>query len=88
MAASTNLTPKQRVLRAKIAANATWAREPDRVGRMEKVRNAAECRFEKLVDPDGILSPEERARRAANARRSHMQSLALKSAQARAKRSA
>lgn len=88
MAASTNLTPEQRVLRAKIAANATWAKEPDRAGRMAKVRKAAEDRFEKLVDPDGILLPEERARRAASARRSHMQSLALKSAQARRKRSA
>ncbi len=41
------------------------------------------AKFEREVDPDGVLAPEERARRADAARRAHMARLALKSAKAR-----
>lgn len=34
------------------------------------------ARFEREVDPDGLLSPEERTRRAEYARRAYMTSLA------------
>jgi hypothetical protein len=88
MAASTNLTPEQRSLRARIAANTQWANTSDRAARMAPARLAADRRFERQVDPDGVLPPEERARRAASARRAYMQSLALRSAQARSKRRA
>lgn len=40
-------------------------------------------RFEREVDPDGILAPDERARRAESKRRAYFQRLALKSAHAR-----
>jgi hypothetical protein len=40
-------------------------------------------RFERQVDPDGVLSPEERARRAGHARKAYFTRLALRSAQAR-----
>lgn len=43
------------------------------------------ARFEREADPDGVLSPEERSRRAEALRRAHMARLALKSAQARRK---
>ena len=36
-------------------------------------------KFEKQVDPDGLLTPKERARRAAHARKSYFAGLALKS---------
>lgn len=42
--------------------------------------------FVLLVDPEGVLPPGERARRAEAARRAHYARLALKSAQARAGR--
>ncbi len=42
-------------------------------------------RFEKQVDPEGVLDPKERARRAEHARKAHSLGLALKSAQARSK---
>jgi hypothetical protein len=46
------------------------------------------ARFEAEVDPDGILSPEERRRRAEHARSAYFVRLALASAKARrAKRS-
>jgi hypothetical protein len=39
--------------------------------------------FDDVVDPDHVLPPEERSRRAENARRAYMAKLALKSAKAR-----
>lgn len=51
---------------------------------------AARCaflaRFEQQVDPDGILLPYERQRRALAARRAHFARLALKSAKVRRER--
>lgn len=81
----TLLTPSQRSTQARAAAFARHSRTsgaeataPMRAGFMR--------RFELAVDPDGVLSEGERQRRAALARRSHMLSLAAKSARARAKR--
>lgn len=45
-------------------------------------------RFERQVDPDGVLSPQERAARAEHARSAYFQSLALKSARTRAAKAA
>lgn len=45
-------------------------------------------RFADQVDPDGVLAPEERARRALIARRVHMSRLALRSSLARSKKKA
>lgn len=42
--------------------------------------------FEREVDPDGVLSPEERARRAGHARKAHFLQLALASAKARSRK--
>ena len=47
---------------------------------------AAMARFEKQVDPDGILSPEERAKRAAHAKNLHYMQLGRKSGIARRKK--
>ncbi|HET9255759.1 MAG TPA: hypothetical protein VFO16_11215 [Pseudonocardiaceae bacterium] len=46
------------------------------------------ARFEREADPDGVLEPAERARRAQAARRAHMQRLALASSKARHARKA
>ena len=45
-------------------------------------------RFERQVDPDLLLTPEERQRRALYARKAYMTGLALKSSRARRARSA
>jgi hypothetical protein len=45
-------------------------------------------RFERLVDPEGILSEGERAIRAERARRAHMLALAAKSAEVRRRKAA
>ena len=44
------------------------------------------AKFEHEVDPDGVLDPAERTRRAHAAMRAHMSRLAMKSSQARAAR--
>lgn len=43
--------------------------------------------FEREVDPEGVLDPEERRRRAKHLRKAHFTRLALRSAQARRRRS-
>ena len=76
----TRLTPAQRSLRARAAAYALHATG----GTSTKAGTAAFlARFERQVDPDGTLPPNERARRAQYALRSHMASLALKASRAK-----
>lgn len=86
MAASRNLTPEQRRQRATAAALARWAKE-DPTAQALKGQRGLLARFEREVDPDGILAPVERTRRAQLARRAYMASLALKSSIARTKAS-
>ena len=73
------LSPAERSLRAQLAAHAMHARHDAR----ETTTAARAARFEAEVDPDGILSPEERRRRAEHARRAYFTRLALASAKAR-----
>lgn len=75
--------PSTRVLVAKIAAHERWAGTHDRTAATAAARKAFIDRFERTVDPEGVLDPAERAVRAEHARRAHFQRLALKSAQAR-----
>lgn len=87
MAASKNLTDAERKLRASLAAHESWAHTEDRSARTANARRAMLDKFEKQVDPDGVLAPAERAKRAQNARKAHYKRLALKSAQVRRQRS-
>jgi hypothetical protein len=52
----------------------------------EAARRTFNERFEREVDPDGVLSPSERHRRAGAARKAYFTNLALRSAQARRRR--
>lgn len=79
-------TPVERSLQARLAAHESWARTSDRAARTAKARAAMTSKFDRLVDPDGLLSPEERAYRAEQARKAHYTRLALRSAQARRRR--
>jgi hypothetical protein len=76
------VTPSERALRARIAAHAMHSRHDGR-GTTRSARSAFLDRFEREVDPDQTLSPNERAFRAHQARRSYFSALALKSAKAR-----
>lgn len=80
---ATSLTPAQRSIRARIAAETVHARG------LTNTRNATAAfaaRFEREVDPEGVLDPAERAKRAGHARRAYMLGLALKASQARRRR--
>ena len=79
---SAPLSPELRSQRARIAAHALHAshdsRETTKAG-----RDAFLARFEREVDPEGVLSESERQRRATHARKAYMATLAFKSAKAR-----
>jgi hypothetical protein len=77
--------PSERRLRGQIAANSRWATVADRTAATAPARAAFLDRFERQVDPDGLLPPDERARRAESARKAHFGRLALASARARRK---
>ena len=77
------LTAAELKLRAQIAANTGWANTIDRTERTEPGRRAMLRKFEQQVDPDGVLPPDERAKRAENLRRAHMARLSFRSAKAR-----
>ena len=70
----------------RMAAHASWARTTDPSARTANARRAFLDRFERQVDPEGELPPDERARRADHARKAYFAGLALKSARARRKR--
>jgi len=74
------LSPTERKLRARAAAYALHAQG----GTSTKAGTTAFlARFDREVDPDGLLTPEERARRAGLALKSHMAKLALKRSRSR-----
>lgn len=75
-------------LRAKVAAHASWAKTEDPAARTAPAREAFMARFERQVDPDGVLSPEDRQRRAEHARKAYFARLALASSKARRARKA
>ena len=78
------LTPEQRSLRARMGAYAVHSRY-DVKELTKPARDAFMARFERAVDPDGVLPEAERLRRAEAAKSLHFQQLAWKSAKARRK---
>ena len=55
------MTPEQRRLRAKIAANARWSRPMARADQAAAARAAINHRLELQVDPTQTLPPDQRA---------------------------
>lgn len=78
---------EERTLRARAAAEALHSKYDSKT-LSQPARDASpgsDGYWERQVDPDGVLDPEERARRVGHAKRSYFLRLALKSAQARRK---
>ena len=75
--------PMAKDINKRIAAEVSWARTHDRAARTRPARETFLKRFEKEVDPDGTLPPEERRQRAEHAKRAYMLQLAKRSAIAR-----
>jgi hypothetical protein len=82
------LTYTEKSLLASAAAHESWARTPDRSARTLPARLAMYERWERMADPDGVLPPVERARRAENFRQAHYKRMAAKSVMARRRRRA
>ena len=76
----------ERILRARIAAHALHAKVSDPTAHTAPARTAFLSRFEREVDPEGVLEPEERARRAEHAKKAYFLKLALASREARKKK--
>lgn len=77
------MTPAQRRRRARIAAHASWANTADRAARTAAGTKAFLDRFERQVDPEGVLPEEVRVAMANHARKAYMLQLAERSAAAR-----
>lgn len=78
------INPADMAMRGRIGAHVTHSRYDSRE-LTSSAREAFLSNFERQVDPDGVLSPEERRRRAEHAKKAHFSRLALKSAEARRK---
>ena len=76
----------ERSLAGRIGAHARWANVDDRSAATKKARDAFEKRFEREVDPEGVLPVAERRRRAEHAKKAYFLRMALKSSKARAKK--
>lgn len=82
--AGSSMSAAERSARARAAAYAMHAQGKTSTG---AATAASMARFEHQVDPDGLLTSEERARRAAFARKAHYADLARRAAKARRVRS-
>lgn len=82
------MTPAERSLRARAAAYAQWAAEPDWTARTAKARAGLQARFDRLVvEKHGVLPPQEHSKYAEVERKRFYADMALKSARARSAKS-
>ena len=79
------MTPEERSLRGRIGAYSLHAKYDTRAT-TAAARRAFLSRFEREVEPEGVLSETERLRRAEYARKAYFSRLALASVKARAAR--
>jgi hypothetical protein len=76
------LNAEERRLRASIAGHASQAKHGS-AKLLAAAHEANQTKFEDDVDPDRVLPPEERARRAKSARSAYMQQLSFRAVRAR-----
>jgi hypothetical protein len=88
MASQVTTTPEIRQQLARAAAHTLHSRIPDPAAHTEPARRAFRRRFELQVDPDGLLDPDERERRADHALKAHMAFLRVKAMKAKAAKKA
>lgn len=74
-----------KAMAGRIGAHVRWAKEADRKSATAPARKGFRARFEREVDPDGVLSPAELKVRADHAISAHMCRLALAKAAKRAR---
>jgi hypothetical protein len=64
----------------------SWSQTKDWSARTKPARDARLRSYEKQVDPDGVMTPKDRAKAAKAAQRAHCLKMAEKSAKVRAAR--
>lgn len=79
-------TPQERALNARIAAHTRWGRTEDRAQATAPARVGLRAKFEREVDPDGTLPPDEVARRADHLQQAHMLRMSQRAAEVRRQR--
>ena len=77
------LSAEERSLRGSAAVLKAHAKHGTQAMTAKACQAAHVTRYEDEVDPDRVLSPDERAKRVEYARRAHMKSLSFKAAKAR-----
>ena len=73
-------------MRARLAAHALHAKVADPAAHTAPARKAFLDRFEREADPNGVLSAQERARRAEHLRKAYFTALAYKASVARSRK--
>lgn len=86
IAVTLEFDPAEMAMRGRIGAHVTHSRHDGRE-LTAPARQAFLSKFERDVDPEGMLSPEERRRRAEHAKKAHFARLARLSAESRRKAS-
>lgn len=71
------LTPEQRRLRARLAAQERWSRPGARAKQSRTIKDTRLAHYEHQVDPEGVLDPQERQACARAAASAHMTRLRL-----------
>ena len=80
------MTPEERRRTRRIAALERWAREPNRTAATAPARDGFTRKLEHQADPEQVLPPHERARRAEQLRQAHMERMAQAASRARRRR--
>lgn len=88
MTAAGGVSDAERRLQRSSAAHASWANTPDRTARNAAARAAWEAKFERIVDPEGLMSPEARRKAAESAIKAHYREMARRSLASRRRASA
>jgi hypothetical protein len=78
-----NLTKAEASLRGQIGGYKGWSNTPDRKARAERGHETRLRKLEAEVDPDGVMSPEDRRKAAINRRKADMAALAFKASKKR-----
>lgn len=84
------LSPSEKSMRARIAAHARWSKYDSRehAAKMRAAGPAGDAYWLDRVDPERVLDPADRERRAKHAKAAHYARLQFASVRARARKSA
>jgi hypothetical protein len=80
---SNDRSTADRSLIARIAAAERWGRVQDRAAATLPARQGLRAKFARVVDPDGVLEPDELERRVDSLMRAHMLRMSLAAQKAR-----